>query len=46
MAILLDSLKFKKRAMGIEPTSQPWQGRVLPLYDARIIAYEPLRFIF
>ena len=22
--------------MGIEPTALPWEGRVLPLYDARI----------
>ena len=21
--------------MGIEPTSQPWQGCILPLYDSR-----------
>ena len=27
--------------MGIEPTSQPWQGRVLPLNHARIIAFLP-----
>ena len=25
-----------ERAMGIEPTSQPWKGCVLPLNDARI----------
>ncbi len=25
-----------ERAMGIEPTSQPWEGYILPLYYARI----------
>ena len=30
-------LENLERAMGIEPTSQPWQGRVLPLNHARAL---------
>lgn len=30
-------MKRLVRAMGIEPTSQAWEARVLPLNDARII---------
>ncbi len=27
--------KFLERVRGIEPLPQPWEGRVLPLYDTR-----------
>ena len=32
---LPQQLKFSKRAMGIEPTSQAWKASVLPLNHAR-----------
>ena len=31
-----------KRAMGIGPTLQPWEGRVLPLYYARSSERDPI----
>ena len=28
--------------MGIEPTAQPWEGRILPLYYARTVSAEAI----
>src|SRR3989344_2132774 len=33
-----------ERVTGIEPVSQPWEGRVLPLYDTRV--YENIILVF
>ena len=32
-------LSFLEQATGIEPAARPWEGRVLPLYDACDIHY-------
>lgn len=29
-----------ERVTGVEPVSQPWEGRILPLYYTRIIKCE------
>ena len=32
-----ENLENFKRAKGIEPSSRPWQGRILPLDHARVL---------
>jgi hypothetical protein len=42
--------KFLERAKGIEPSSQPWEGRILPLNHTRpgalATSYHPRTLLF
>src|ERR1700674_2013505 len=33
-----------ERAMGIEPTSEAWEASILPLYDARSVAFDSTQY--
>ena|SRR5216683_2918982 len=39
-----ESTRFMERAMGIEPTSEAWEASILPLYDARSIAFDSTQY--
>ena len=33
---------FLERVTGVEPVSRPWQGRIIPLYDTRMMGDSPI----
>lgn len=35
-----------ERVMGIEPTSQPWEGRILPMNYTRIVFSDYITSLF